>query len=136
MQRDIVRSPIALRMPAVPATAADVQVAQDLLDTLAAHAAECVGLAANMIGERAAVIAFADGKRRRAMLNPEIVEASDPYETEEGCLSLSGVRPCTRYQRIRVRYQDEQLVWHQERFSGYTAEIIQHEIDHCHGVVI
>lgn len=141
MVRDIVHSAIALRMPSMEAGPDDYFLALDLLDTLEAHANECVGVAANMVGERKRVIAFMDGagsgaERSRAMLNPELIEASGPYESEEGCLSLLGTRTCTRYEHITVRFQDERLAWHEESFSGYTARIIQHEIDHCNGVVI
>ena len=130
------KSAIALRMPSAPATEADLPLAQDLLDTLAAHAHECVGLAANMVGERKQVIAFDNNGTPTAMLNPQIIDTSGPYHTEEGCLSLPGTRPCTRYQRIKLRYQDLRMRWHEERFSGYVAQIIQHEIDHCNGIVI
>ena len=136
MERPIVKTALALRMPSEPADESDVALAHDLLDTLAAHAHECVGLAANMVGARKRVIAFDRSGTPMAMLNPSIVQKFGPYETEEGCLSLAGVRPCTRYRRVRVKYQDMNLCWHEESFSGYTAQIIQHEIDHCNGVVI
>ena len=136
MIRPIVTSRLALRTSSTPATQEDVSVAQDLLDTLAAHAQECVGLAANMVGIRKRVIAFDDNGTSHAMLNPEIVEQSGAYETEEGCLSLPGRRLTTRYQQIAVRWQDLDMVWHEERFSGWTAQIIQHEIDHCNGILI
>ena len=136
MERAIVTSRLALRMPSEPATAQDVPIAQDLLDTLAAHANECVGLAANMVGIRKRIIAVDDNGTPRAMLNPEIVEKNGPYETEEGCLSLPGRRATTRYQDIVVRWQDLAMTWHVQRFSGWTAQIIQHEIDHCDGILI
>ena len=136
MIRPIVTSRLALRTSSAPATEEDISVAQDLLDTLAAHAHECVGLAANMVGIRKRVIAFDDGGTPRAMLNPEIVEQSGPYGAEEGCLSLPGRRPTTRYQHIVVRWQDFDMAWHEERFSGWVAQIIQHEVDHCNGILI
>ena len=136
MERAIVTSRLALRMPSEPATEQDAPVAQDLLDTLAAHANECVGLAANMVGVRKRIIAVDDNGTRRAMLNPEIMEKSGPYETEEGCLSLPGRRGTTRYQSIMLRWQDADMAWREQRFSGWTAQIIQHEIDHCNGILI
>ena len=139
MVRQIVRSPLLLRVPSEPATPghpADAAIGQDLLDTLAAHAHECVGMAANMIGERRRIIVVSNGARHMLMYNPEILEGVGEYETEEGCLSLEGVRPCRRYRRIKVRYLDD--AWNERTltFTGYVAEIIQHEIDHCNGVVI
>lgn len=136
MVRPICRNFLILAKPSVPATPADLAVGEDLLDTLKAHADACVGMAANMIGVNKRVIVFHNGLFPELMLNPEITEQSGPYQTEEGCLSLVGVRPCTRYERITVRYQDRDFRWHTRSFSGYTAEIIQHEIDHCNGVVI
>ena len=129
-------SEIILAQPCAEATLADVPVAQDLLDTLAAHAATCVGMAANMIGVRKRIIVFVDGGARRAMLNPVIVSAQGAYQVEEGCLSLVGKRPATRYKRIKVRYQDLSGKDRTESFTGWTAQIIQHEVDHCNGVVI
>ncbi|HIT51174.1 MAG TPA: peptide deformylase, partial [Candidatus Aveggerthella excrementigallinarum] len=116
--------------------AADLPIAQDLLDTLQANREACVGMAANMIGQRKRIIAFADGTTLVAMLNPRILERAGAFETEEGCLSLPGVRPATRYRTIKVGYQDLQLKQRVKSFSGWTAQIIQHEIDHCDGVVI
>ena len=136
MERAIVTSRLALRMPSEPATEQDVALAQDLLDTLAAHANECVGLAANMVGVRRRVIAISDNGNNQAMLNPAILEKTAPYQTEEGCLSLPGRRGATRYQHIVVRWQDMNMNWRQKRFSGWTAQIIQHEIDHCDGILI
>lgn len=138
MERAIVTSQIFLRQPSEPATEADLPLAQDLLDTLAAHAHECVGLAANMVGARRCVIAFdaGDGCGPIAMLNPEITEQSGPYSTEEGCLSLPGKRPTLRYRRIRVRYQDLSMAWREAAYTGWAAQIIQHEVDHCHGSII
>lgn len=136
MIRPIVTSPIMLRMPSAPATPDDASVGRDLLDTLAAHSHECVGMAANMIGVQRRVIVVMDGTRTLLMYNPEILDGTGPYETEEGCLSLTGVRACRRFRSIRVRYLDEG--WHERtrRFSGYTAQIIQHEVDHTNGIVI
>ncbi len=139
MIRPIVTSQFMLRAPsedADPADAQDAQTGQDLLDTLAAHEAECVGMAANMIGVRKRVIVVMDGTHALLMYNPEILEATGPYETQEGCLSLPGVRPCTRYRSIRVRYLDEGRHERTKRFSGYTAQIVQHEVDHTNGIVI
>lgn len=136
MERAIVTSRLSLRMPSEPAMEQDVATAQDLLDTLAAHQNECVGLAANMVGIRKRIIAVNDNGTNCAMLNPTILEKSGPYQTEEGCLSLPGRRATTRYQHIVVRWQDLDMVWHQKRFSGWTAQIIQHEIDHCDGILI
>ena len=137
MVRDIVTSEFFLRLPCEEASREDLPLAQDLLDTLAAHADECVGLAANMVGERKRVIAFINGKAGNlAMLNPRIVERAGAYATEEGCLSLAGVRPCTRYRRIKVAWLGTDLAEHERTFTGYTAQIIQHEVDHCNSVVI
>lgn len=136
MIRPIMKSEIIFSWRIEDATADDLAVAQDLLDTLEAHADTCVGLAANMIGVRKRVIAFVDGVERRAMLNPEIVQAQGPYQAEEGCLSLVGKRPATRYKRIKVCYTGMDLKERTEQFSGWTAQIIQHEVDHCNGVVV
>lgn len=136
MIRPIVTSPIMLRMPSVDATPADAAIGQDLLDTLAAHAHECVGMAANMIGQRKRIIVVQDGPRALLMYNPIILEGVNEYQTEEGCLSLPGTRAATRWRRIRVSYLDESFVPRTETFTGYTAHIIQHEIDHCDGVLI
>ena len=136
MIRSIVKMPVLLSVPSVDATPLDSAVGQDLLDTLAAHAHECVGLAANMIGVRKRIIVFDDNGTAKLMFNPEIVHASSEYSTEEGCLSLVGQRPCRRYRKIRVSYQDESFKTCQKSFSGFTAQIIQHEIDHCEGIII
>ena len=136
MNRAIVTSRLALRMPSEPATVQDAALAQDLVDTLAAHANECVGLAANMVGVRKRVIAFADGDVTRVMLNPSITEKRDPYQAEEGCLSLPDRRTTTRYRHITVRWQDTDMSWHERSFSGFVAQIIQHEVDHCEGILI
>lgn len=133
---NIVTSPIMLRMPSVPATPEDIAIGRDLADTLSAHSHECVGLAANMIGKRKCVIAVTDGPRTLVMFNPRIIERHDEYQTEEACLSLEGMRPCTRYRSIRVTYLDDSWHEHTRSFSGFVAQIIQHECDHCEGIVI
>ena len=136
MIRPIMTNEFFLSQPSELATVQDVVVGQDLLDTLAAHARECVGMAANMIGVRKRIIVFADGMANRVMFNPEIVQASGEYETMEGCLSLEGQRKAKRYRRITVSYCDDSFVSHRETFKDFTAQIIQHEIDHCNGVII
>ena len=136
MIRPISRDEALLSRPSLPAGADDLATAQDLLDTLRAHQQECVGMAANMIGVSRRIIAFNDEGRLRVMLNPEIIRRSRPYETEEGCLSLAGVRPATRYLSIRVRYEDTLFSEHTETFTGMTAQIIQHECDHLEGILI
>ncbi|MBE6759186.1 MAG: peptide deformylase [Ruminococcaceae bacterium] len=136
MVRPIIHDVLFLGRKSADADASDLQTAQDLLDTLRAHAEDCVGLAANMIGVSKRIIAFVDGMEHTVMLNPEIIRQSDPYKTEEGCLSLSGVRQTTRYRTIKVRYQNMQLQTRLKTYTGYTAQIIQHEVDHCSGVLI
>lgn len=136
MIRSIVKMPVLLSTPSVDATPLDAAVGQDLLDTLAEHAHECVGLAANMIGVRKRIIVAACAGGAVLMYNPEIIEASGEYQTEESCLSLEGVRPCARYKRIKVAYLDASFAPCEKSFSGFEAQIVQHEIDHCHGVVI
>ena len=136
MIRPIMTNEFFLSQPSDPATLEDAAVGRDMLDTLSHHADICVGMAANMIGVRKDIIVFTDGCENRLMFNPEIVEADGEYETEEGCLSLPGVRKAKRFQRITVSYCDENFVAHKERFKGFTAQIIQHEIDHCKGILI
>ena len=137
MQCTIVRSRIMLSRPAEPDLATDLPVAQDLLDTLRAHEATCAGMAANMIGRNKAVIAFFDShKRACVMLNPHITERTGPYQTEEGCLSLDGTRPTTRYRRITITWQDLDLREHTAAYQGFVAQVIQHECDHLAGIVI
>ena len=136
MIRSIVKMPVLLSAPSVDATPLDAAVGQDLLDTLAAHARECVGLAANMIGVRKRIIVAACAGGAVLMYNPEIIEASGEYQTEESCLSLEGTRPCTRFKRIKVAYLDAAFAPRVKSFSGFEAQIIQHEFDLCHGVVI
>ena len=136
MIRPIVKSPVLLDVPSEPATIADMPVARDLAETLAAHADECVGMAANMIGVRKRIIVANDNGRTLVIFNPEILETHKPFETQESCLSLEGERPCTRYERIKVAYLDENFESRTITFTGFTAQIIQHEIDHCNGIVI
>ena len=136
MIREIVKDPLFLARKSLPATALDLPVARDLRDTLAAHRAGCVGMAANMIGVLKRIIIFTDGLGATVMLNPEITKKTGPYETEEGCLSLEGVRPTTRFQTIRVRYQDESMRTQTKQYTGFAAQVIQHEIDHCDGILI
>ena len=137
MIRPIMTKQFFLRQPSVEATAVDVQVARDLEDTLQAHRATCVGMAANMIGERKRVIAVVDDNDDvLVMLNPEITATEGSYDTEEGCLSLSGMREVRRFKRIVVRWQDESMTWCEGAFEGRVAQAIQHEIDHCNGVLI
>lgn len=118
------------------ATAEDFQIAIDLLDTLKANAEHCVGMAANMIGVKKCIIAFDNGGNYMAMFNPEIIKCSGAYEAEEGCLSLTGTRKTKRYHSIKVQYQNTEFQTRIKTFSGWAAQIIQHEIDHCKGVVI
>ena len=136
MIRPIEKDPFFLGRKSRPATAEDLSIVRDLLDTLAAHREGCVGMATNMIGQAVRIIAFDNAGSYMAMLNPEIIKCSDPYEAEEGCLSLSGVRKTKRYRTIKVRYQNEQMQTRLKTFSGWTAQIIQHEIDHCNGILI
>ena len=141
MVKELIHDPIFLAGKSEIATKEDLQVAQDLLDTLIAHREGCVGMAANMIGVRKRIIAFLDESGRAptytVMLNPEIVTKSGIYETEEGCLSLLGnPRKCKRYRTIKVKYQTLELKTYTKNFTDWTAQIIQHEVDHCNGVLI
>lgn len=136
MIRPIVTSPLMLRLPSEDATPADAACGQDLLDTLAAHTHECVGLAANMIGQRRRIIAVDDGGAPLLMYNPTILERSGPYETRESCLSLTGERETVRCLTIKVTYLDADFRPRTRVFHGFTAQIIQHEVDHCNGIVI
>ncbi len=136
MVKSIVKDTFFLSQKSEPATEADRQVGLDLLDTLRAHQSECVGMAANMIGVRKNIIILNAGMVPMLMFNPVITKKSEPYETEEGCLSLVGVRPTTRYRKIEVKYQDMKFQHHTREFSGWTAQIIQHEIDHLKGIII
>ena len=130
------KDPIFLGGKSEPATGDDLQVAQDLLDTLAAHREGCVGMAANMIGVRKRIIVFDNEGTDMVMFNPEILKAEDAYDTEEGCLSLPGVRKTRRYRKIKVQYQNAAFQTRIKTFTGWTAQIIQHEIDHCNGILI
>ena len=136
MIREICRDETFLAQKAAPATADDLATAQDLLDTLTAHKDGCVGMAANMIGVNKRIIAFDNGGTYMVMFNPVIVKQSGPYEAEEGCLSLSGVRKTKRFQTVKVQWQNEKFQTRLKTFTGWTAEIIQHEIDHCEGILI
>lgn len=137
MIRPLVHDTIFLKIRAKDADAEDVQTAKDLAETLEHYKEGCVGMAANMIGVPKRIIVFYDSKKIITMFNPEITGKNQPYETEEGCLSLlGGPRSVTRYKSIKVRYQDRFMKTHEKRFSGFTAQIIQHEVDHCNGVLI
>ena len=136
MVRDICKDEGFLAQKAQPATLDDLDTARDLLDTLIAHKAGCVGMAANMIGINKRIIAFDNEGDYMVMLNPVIVKQSGPYEAEEGCLSLTGTRKTKRFQTIKVQWQNEKLQTRLKTFTGWTAQIIQHEIDHCEGILI
>ena len=138
MIRPIMKDVIFLAQKSVPAVNCeeDIQVARDLLETLEAHKDGCVGMAANMIGVSKRIIAFDNEGTYMVMFNPEIVKSSDRYETEEGCLSLTGIRKTKRWKSIKVQYQNEQFQTRFKTFTGWTAQIIQHEIDHCNGIII
>ena len=136
MVRPIMKDQFFLSRKSQIATKDDLTVAQDLMDTLTAHRMECVGMAANMIGILKRVIIFDNNGTYTVMFNPEITAKSGPYETKEGCLSLTGQRDTTRYQTIKVKYQDAAFRQKIGTFTGWTAQIIQHEIDHCDGIII
>ena len=136
MIRDICKDETFLAQKAEPATPEDLPAAADLLETLTHHSAGCVGMAANMIGVCKRIIAFDNEGTYMVMFNPVIVRQSGPYEAEEGCLSLSGVRKTKRFQTIKVQWQNEKFQTRLKTFTGWTAEIIQHEIDHCEGILI
>ena len=137
MVKELMHDPIFLGGKSEVATIEDLQVAQDLLDTLTAHKDSCVGMAANMIGVKKRIIAFDNEGKYMVMFNPEIIKKSGPYETEESCLSLlGGPRKCKRFQSIKVQWQTEKFETRIKTFTGWTAQIIQHEIDHCNGVLI
>ena len=136
MIREICRDETFLAQKAAPATADDLATAQDLLDTLTAHKDGCVGMAANMIGVCKRIIAFDNEGTYMVMFNPVIVRQSGPYEAQEGCLSLTGVRKTKRFQTVKVQWQNEQFQTRLKTFTGWTAQIIQHEIDHCEGIII
>lgn len=136
MIREIVHDPIFLAQKSYAATVEDLDVAQDLLDTLTAHREGCVGMAANMIGVLKRIIAVDNEGSYLVMFNPEIIKTAQPYEAEEGCLSLSGIRKTKRFRQIKVRYQNQDFAIRIKTFTGWTAQIIQHEIDHCNGILI
>ena len=137
MIKEIIHDPIFLAGKSEMATKEDLHVAQDLLDTLIANKDGCVGMAANMIGVRKRIIAFDNEGTYMTMFNPEIIKKSVSYEAEEGCLSLlGGPRPCKRYKTIKVQWQTAELQTRIKTFTGWTAQIIQHEIDHCNGILI
>lgn len=136
MKQEIVHDPIFLAQPSLPAGREDLQTAVDLMDTLVANRDRCVGMAANMIGVLRRIIVFVDKGSLTVMFNPEIVKQKDRYEAEEGCLSLSGTRKTWRWRTIKVKYQTEDLQTRFKTYTGWPAQIIQHEIDHCNGVLI
>ena len=136
MIKKITRDPMFLAQKSVDATEADKQVITDLLDTLRANLDHCVGMAANMIGVSKNIIVVAAGQFQFAMINPVITKKTGAFQTEEGCLSLDGVRPCTRYKEIEVDYLDTNFKKQHGKYIGWTAQIIQHEVDHCNGIVI
>ena len=141
MMKELMHDPIFLAGKSEIATKEDLPIAQDLLDTLMAHKENCVGMAANMIGVKKRIIAFLDGSGRAqvytVMLNPEIIKKDGTYDTEEGCLSLLGdPRKCKRYKTIKVQYQSVEMQTRLKTYTGWTAQIIQHEVDHCNGVLI
>lgn len=136
MERPICKDPIFLSRRAEPATPADADIARDLADTLSAHREGCVGMAANMIGQAKRIIVVDDCGKTLVMYNPEIIKHSDAFEAEEGCLSLSGTRRTTRFRSIKVKYQNEDFQVRLKTFTGFTAQIIQHECDHLEGKLI
>ncbi|MBR3796662.1 MAG: peptide deformylase [Clostridia bacterium] len=136
MIRPIMRDPMFLAVPSAQAAPEDKQTAIDLLETLQAHLNHCVGMAANMIGIHKRIIAVHTGFAQIVMINPTITKKSGPYEAEEGCLSLAGVRKTVRYETIEVSYQDMNFKTHRQTYNGYVAQIIQHEVDHCDGILI
>jgi peptide deformylase len=137
MVKELMHDPIFLAQKSRPATKEDLNIAQDLLDTLSAHKETCVGMAANMIGASVRIIAFDNAGTYMVMLNPEIVKSSGEYETEESCLSLlGGPRKTKRFQKIKVQYQTLDFQTRLKTYEGWTAQIIQHEVDHCNGILI
>ena len=137
MVKELIHDPLLLAKKSVPATENDLQDAEDLLDTLQSHRETCVGMAANMIGVHKRIIAFDNEGSYMVMFNPEILQASGEYKTQESCLSLlGGPRDTARYQKIKVRYCNEKMQIRLKTFTGWTAQIIQHEIDHCNGILI
>ena len=136
MIQPIMKDVLFLGQKSEKATEQDRQIFTDLRDTLSAHRDHCVGMAANMIAQKKRVIIVSLGLVDMVMINPEIIQKSQPYETEEGCLSLQGVRKTTRYRKIKVRYQDESFTEHTQEYEGHVAQIIQHECDHLEGIII
>lgn len=136
MIREICRDEGFLAQKAEPAAMDDLGVAKDLLETLTAHKDGCVGMAANMIGVNKRIIAFDNGGKYMVLFNPEILKKSEPYEAEEGCLSLTGTRKAKRWKSIKVQYQNEKFQIRLKTFTGFAAQIIQHEVDHCEGILI
>lgn len=136
MIKPIMKDEAFLAIKSAPATKMDTQVAQDLKDTLQAYSDQCVGMAANMIGVSKNIIIFAIGPAQIVMYNPKITKKSRPYKVKEGCLSLNGERNTTRYENITVEYQDESFKKCKQSYSGFVAQVIQHEIDHCNGIII
>lgn len=136
MVRPIMKDVLFLGQKSEPATKADLQVIQDLKDTLLAHRQECVGMAANMIGVKKNIIIVNVGIGNMILVNPVITHKMNEYQTEESCLSLLGARKTNRFEKITVEYQDENFNQKSQTFSGFTAQIIQHEIDHCNGIII
>ena len=137
MIKELTHDPIFLSLKSEVATKEDLQVAEDLLDTLIAHKDGCVGMAANMIGVRKRIIAFDNEGTYMVMFNPQIIKKSEPYETEEACLSLlGGPRKCKRYKSIKVQWQTSEMQTRIKTFTGFPAQIIQHEVDHCNGIFI
>ena len=137
MVKEVVHDPNFLNIPSTEATAEDLQIAEDLLDTLIANKSGCVGMAANMIGVLKRIIVFDNDGMYMTMFNPEIIKKSEAYDTEEGCLSLRGYpRKCKRYKKIKVQWQTAEFQTRIKTFTGWTAQIIQHEIDHCNGILI
>ena len=136
MKRPIIHDPLFLALPSETATEQDRYIINDLKDTLMAHRDRCAGMAANMIGERKRIIAFYNGPLMMIMINPQITKKTGEYQAEEGCLSLAGVKKTKRWQEITVCYRDEKFNLQIANFTGFTAEVIQHECDHCDGVLI
>lgn len=136
MIRPIMKDVEFLSQKAEPASKKDKEVIEDLVDTLKANLEKCVGMAANMIGINKSIIVFCAGKMIIPMVNPVIINKQNPYEAEESCLSLTGIRKTVRYENIEVEYLDKKFKKHKDKFNGFTAQIIQHEIDHCNGIII
>lgn len=136
MIKNIIHDPILLAQKSKPSTEEDNYIADDLMDTLKANSDRCVGMAANMIGVQKRIIVFEDNGKYTEMFNPEIISGKEQFEAEEGCLSLAGTRKTKRYKTIKVKWQNRDFQYRIKNFTGWTAQIIQHEIDHCNGVLI